>query len=360
MGSNPVFRSMQAQLIPTGPCREALRLRLAEASAGAPRRASWGRYAALAACAALLVAAYPVYRFLNRPLHSYTEVSSGGTVAVTQDAGGTVQANTAVGDGGGASGDRDMAMTAEELEKAMTEAGYAPEDIETFLHLTNSAPMTWANWWKFMHLDGNPRTLDALVEFFRRETAVPGGATSAEEADPSYNAPGSMDNSGALQPAEADAASQAEAIRLYQNLTGYFETATPGTYPAWYGGSFIRRDGWLNILIVDGYDSKELCLQIQDWAGGDRILFGSARYSLAYLRSLQEQVCALPELGRMHDRGWGCGVDEERNRVELTVPEAGRALLAALAVLDPAGDAIEVLVCGGVSVVNQVLPGGPG
>ena len=43
-------------------------------------RFRWKTFAACAACAAVMICAYPVYRMVNPPLHSYTVVERGGTM----------------------------------------------------------------------------------------------------------------------------------------------------------------------------------------------------------------------------------------------------------------------------------------
>lgn len=101
---NEIFASMQAQLAPSPEAAEGLRRRLAEAL---PRRRRSWRYAALAACAALAVLAYPVYR-LARPepgqrLHSFSYSASAGMATTPassveglpgQDAGGDAPADS--------------------------------------------------------------------------------------------------------------------------------------------------------------------------------------------------------------------------------------------------------------------------
>lgn len=64
-----LFASMQEQLKPGPEVLDALERRLA--AARPKRRPQWGRYVALAACLALVVAAAPAYLALNPPLHAY-------------------------------------------------------------------------------------------------------------------------------------------------------------------------------------------------------------------------------------------------------------------------------------------------
>lgn len=73
-----LFSEMQRQLKPSYEAEEALKAKLEAAQTKGKVR--WGRYVALAACAALAVAAVPIYGALNPPLHTYA-VDAGGAVA---------------------------------------------------------------------------------------------------------------------------------------------------------------------------------------------------------------------------------------------------------------------------------------
>lgn len=73
--NEPRFAAIQAQLRPSAAAEESLRRRMAAAR---PRR-SRVRYLAAAACAALVLCAYPVYRSLTAPpLHSYVLAETSG------------------------------------------------------------------------------------------------------------------------------------------------------------------------------------------------------------------------------------------------------------------------------------------
>lgn len=139
-----------------------------------------------------------------------------------------------------------------------------------------------------------------------------------------------------------DAAAQEDAAAAYQNLMARFAADWgPGEYPDWYGGAYIDPSGALIVNLVEAHDSadKTLALQIQDWAGGP-VGFGSVKYSLSYLRRLQEQA-----FDAMYGLGLsvGCSVDEEAGRVVLTLSSVTDEALALLAELDPEDDAILVL-----------------
>lgn len=144
---------------------------------------------------------------------------------------------------------------------------------------------------------------------------------------------------------EEDAPSQEEAVMAYQNLMARFAADWgPDAWPEWYGGAYIDEHGGLIVNIVESYsqgeDEKALCLQIQDWAGSDRVGFGSSRYSLGALRRLQDEAFqAMSELGL----AVGCGVNEQTGQVELTLSSVTDEALWRLAELDPADDAILVM-----------------
>ena len=128
-----------------------------------------------------------------------------------------------------------------------------------------------------------------------------------------------------------------EGAEDYQKLMDHFN----GALPDWYGGAYIDPSGALIVNLVEAHDSadKTLALQIQDWAGGP-VGFGSVKYSLSYLRRLQEQA-----FDAMYGLGLsvGCSVDEEAGRVVLTLSSVTDEALALLAELDPEDDAILVL-----------------
>lgn len=331
-----IFASMRSQMVPSEKARAELKEKLAQP---VKRPIPYKRYAAIAACAVLVIAvAVPVYRerewqqmlwgFQQSTTvetldpHSYVLADGLSTGNTT-----TTEANV---DSGG--GDRDQKMTREELAGAMAEAGFSQEDIESYA--ASVWEMTWAEWWKFFHLseESGERTLEALLDFSREELTVntgdlPGGAFVL------------------------DIPSQEVAVMAYQNLRTQFEKDYgPETYPEWYGGAYINGQGVLIVNIVEDYEpeDKNLFLKIQDWAGSDQVGFGSTKYDLGYLRDLQDRAFdAMSELGLAA----GCGVNEETGQVELDLSDVTSDALQLLAELDPADDAILVRV--GQATVTQ-------
>lgn len=334
-----LFSSMREQMKPVEEVRAALAEKLA---APQRKRIPVSRYVAIAACAAVIIAAVPLFRaFQNRyewwvlmnsfqkggvvePFEPHSYVFSDDLACWPEDAAAT-ENSTAAG-----SGDEDQGMTDGELTDNMLEAGFTQEDVDAYL--ASRWQMTWAKWWKFYHLaeESGDWTLEALLAFSREE----GLAVNTEEA------PAELPGGAPV----SDAPDQSGAIMAYQNLMARFEADYgPGRYPDWYGGAYIDEYAELIVNIVTRHEQpdKELELQVLDWAGSNRIGFGSTELSLNELRALQDKVAAAMEGLAL---SWGCGVNEETGQVELTLPEATREALLRLAALDPKGTDILVIV----------------
>ena len=317
-----LFDSMNRQMTSFPQLRAELKEKLAQPPQKRP--VLWMKYGALAACAALVIGVFSVYSTRNfhhdglhssLPLHSYVTVEG-----LT----GYVQENDAV-TAGGAGGDQDMGMLPQDLEQAMLDAGYTQEEVDEYQSI--GYQMTWANWWKFVHQQENsegdrPFNLEDLKLFSQKELSAPSGAL-----------PG-----GALI-LEGDAAAQEEAVNAYHKLAPYISS-----HPDWYGGAYIDSTGTLVVCLVESQDpgDKSLELQVLDWTDDGRVAFTSGKYSLGYLLDLQKKVCDT----LYYDLGldFGCGTDEEHNRLDLTLPQVTDKVLALLAELDPDDDAIYVQV----------------
>lgn len=182
-------------------------------------------------------------------------------------------------------------------------------------------------------------TMDGPIGYVQ-ENAIPtetgGGDAGLEPLPNRDNAP-----SGALPGGSyiGDAPSQEEAVNAYEKLMDRFN----GQYPDWYGGAYIDDSGWLVVQLVEDKDpaDKSLELQVLDWTDDGHIMFSSCKYSLRYLRDLQDKVCdAMIELSLFSS----CGTDEERNRLDLTLTSVTDEALSLLAKLDSDDDAIYVQV----------------
>jgi hypothetical protein len=232
----------------------------------------WKTFVACAACAALMICAYPVYRMINPLLHSYTVVERDGTM------------NTLDG------------------ENTVT---------------------------------GGQGAADKL----------PGGAYVGNESTPSGGDYWIEDPDSDLSGAPTDKAAATQYDRLLQGMGVYGDGEH--TYPDWFAGAWFE-DGILTVGIVDELRTSELEIEIKSWVQTD-IAFQNAKYSYTYLNALMEKTVT-----HLEGTGLTCGVgvDVIANRlgVDLYNEEAApgfKKVLAELAELDPAGDAIQVRVFAG-------------
>lgn len=135
-----------------------------------------------------------------------------------------------------------------------------------------------------------------------------------------------------------------EGAEAYQKLMDHFD----GYYPEWYGGAYLNESGRLVVHLVESEDpgDKSLELQVLDWTGSDNVMFSSCKYSLNQLKELMEKLNALPASDpRYREVMASWGIDEEANRIELTLTNVDdHVLLLVLAELDPDDDAIYVQV----------------
>ena len=351
-----LFDSMNKQMGPSPELREALSEKLAQPTKTRPT--PWQKYTAVAACAALVVGAFTVYqagkpRFqpLTRtvPLHSYVMVE--GLTGTIQE-----NATTATGGSEGAVRDQDTGMTPEDLTAAMLDVGYTQDEVDGYQSI--GYQMTWAKWWKFVHQQENsegddPFNLDDLKPFSQKELYVNTGALPA---------PNTGDLPGGAYVGDVPVQVGAED---YQKLMEHFN----GTYPDWYGGAYLDQSGRLVVQLVEDKDpgDKSLELQVLDWTGSDTVMFSSCKYSLAQLSELMDRLNALPDSNpECGDVMAGWGINEEANRIELTLTQVNNSILVVLAELDPEDDMILVQVGQRATAdvgtedpaVHHVMPGG--
>ena len=163
-----------------------------------------------------------------------------------------------------------------------------------------------------------------------------------------------------------------EGAEDYQKLMDHFN----GALPDWYGGAYLNDAGWLVVQLVESEDpgDKSLELQVLDWTDDGHVTFFSCKYSLAQLKELMDRLNALPDSDPVcRDVMAGWGVNEEANRIELTLTDVNDHILSVLAELDPDDDAIyvqvgqravadvgsrEPAVIGEDPAVHHVMPGG--
>lgn len=348
-----LFDSMQEQMNPRPEVRAALSKKLTRP---AKRRIPIRKYAAIAACAVLVVGSFPVYslcqdqekwlliiRSFNRNaevphLHSYVLMDGPNIKFTTSGEDTTAELNGEEG------ADRDMGMTPQDLEQAMLEVGYTPEEIEEYQSI--GYQMTWAKWWKFVDGQKNsevsePFNLADLKTFSQKELYVNTDAPSVTEAAP-------VPGGGAQN--DLFSISQDEAIRLYDILCSHLrsrygqqENFSPN-WPEWYGGGYLNNDrpdrvARLTLVLVKDYDTPALRQEIYDFLGSDHVDFQSGKYALSYLHDLHSRLRDYPVI-------WGsfasCGTDEENNRLYLNLTDVTDEALMVLAELDPDDDAIYV------------------
>lgn len=185
-------------------------------------------------------------------------------------------------------------------------------------------------------------TVEGLGEIIQENTAALTGGGDTGAPNTGDLPGGEMAPSGALVP-EGDIAAQEEAVAVYQKLMDHFD----GYYPKWYGGAYIDRSGYLVVQLVEEQDpgDKTLELQVLDWTESSQVMFSSCKYSLAHLNQLMDQLNRIPTThpyDAEYFAGWG--IDEARNRIEVTLTEADPTALSILASLDPDDDAIYVQV----------------
>lgn len=279
-----LFDSMQKQMTPSPEVRAALSEKLARPAKKRP--VSWKKYAALAACAALVIGGLSVYNYYQDPANWKIIVRSFQPDVIINTPGPLHSYVTMEGLMGG---------VRENATETMTGGGDAGREILT-----------------------TPNTGDLPSRDTAPSGALPGGAYIGDV------------------PVQ-------EGAEDYQKLMDRFN----GTYPDWYGGAYLDASGWLVVQLVEDKDpgDKSLELQVLDWTGSDNVMFSSCKYSLAGLNRLMDQLNAFPEAypecaGVM--AGWG--IDEEHNRIDLTLTEADESVLSLLAKLDPDDDAIYVRV----------------
>ncbi|RKI71055.1 hypothetical protein D7V91_01765 [bacterium 1xD42-67] len=397
-----LFSNMQKQMAPSPEVRAELSAKLAQPVKERPK--AWKKYGAIAACAALTVALCGasvakdldgwrafVSRFMQtRPDAVYREDASAdwGIVAapfgpdsqaphlhsymIVEDLTGYVQENTttATSGEGGEGGDRDMGMTPEDLTSAMLDVGYTQGEVDEYQSI--GYQMTWAKWWKFVGEQRNsegedPFDLEDLKLFSQKELYVSTGALPAPNTGDLPNRDDAP--SGALPDGAyiGDVPVQ-EGAEDYQLLMAHFN----GTYPDWYGGAYLDGSGRLVVQLVEDKDpgDKSLELQVLDWTDDGHVIFSSCKYSLAHLKGLMDQLNALPDKDmKCGDVMAGWGIDEEANRIELTLTQVYDPILSILAELDPDDDAICVQIGQRASVdstvkegedpaVHHVMPGG--
>lgn len=244
-------------------------------------RFRWKALAACAACAALVLGAYPAYRAANPPLHDYVVMEGGGTLETDLD-------GAAKAPAGGPAADP------------------APEAT--------------------MEVNGFAGSYDA-------------GAASIYGEQGKENIGSDID--GTMDRAPAQDVPVQEAALWYDAL---LHACRLEENPEWYGGAWIAGERLLAVAIVDGFRTAELEAELQEAAGEGAVLqFSTVKYSMEFLNGLMESAVRALDSS---DLRAGVGVDVMSNCLSVDLYSGSDAIpdsvLAALAHLDPDGDAIRV------------------
>lgn len=151
----------------------------------------------------------------------------------------------------------------------------------------------------------------------------------------------------------------------YDQYNSLFENAHLDKYPEWYGGAYIDytdsgEPSKLVVCIVDGFHTPELEQQIAEWCGEGVWTYRDVKYSRGYLQDLMERLNGSEFLTvtKEDPAVSGFGVYEQDNCIRMdcrAVPND--ATLAALAKLDPDGDAIQVRVFTGQTINTDIAKG---
>lgn len=298
-------------------------------SDGERPRFRWKAWAAAAACAALVLCAYPVYKTAALPrttdlnaspsLHAYTVVEGIGI--------GRAESSTAAAGGvDGAAGEQDALPApagggSASYPEANTTGGSYDASIQPF---TAPAGDAFAG---------------AAVE-----PDAGGKSDAAVEPDPTPD-PAPEDRRSGIPTTD-----QRTAIAQYQSLCR--ACGLEDNPPEWYAGAWLDNDrpdhvARLAVSIVEGFHTPELEARIEDWCGGEVLFVQDMKYPYARLLDMLEQINQALAAHLNRDGIWSALTsirpDMMGNCLEVNfygLPSDGA--LAFLAQLDPEGDAIRV------------------
>lgn len=277
-------------------------------------RFRWKTLAVCAACAALIVAAYPAFQAAHpQGVDSYSGLldEAAGPAAAPEDAQGPgLHSYIVMEDGGGS--------------------------VSTYGEYKAGAG-------------------GALPAPMPPESAVSGGSAQEGDAGPDMDG-ANYGGSGQDVPVE-----QAP----YDQYNSLFENARLDQYPEWYGGAYIDyttlgEPSKLVVCIVEGFHTPELEQQIAEWCGEGVWTYRDVKYSRGYLQTLMERLndSEFLDVIALDKTASGCGVYEQENCIRMdwsAVPSDDA--LAALAQLDPEGDAIQIRVFTGRTVITDAVKG---
>lgn len=310
-----------------------------EADGGKARpRPRWKIWAAAAACAALALCAYPVYK---------TASLSGAT---EQNASLPLHAYTVVEEDGGV-------LAEDGLESITTQATADSADDAVSEDTIFAAPTAGGE----PAADAGGPTADGDFKGHTGPFTAPAGDAPADAAGGAEATPIPAPEEAALGIPTID---QNTAIAQYHRLV--LNCGLEDNPPEWYAGAWLDNDqpdnvARLAVSIVKGFHTPELEAQIQDWCG-EVVFVQDRKYSYARLKSMVDQINAA--LMDLQDETWSTfsfmHLDIMNNCLEIGfygLPSDGA--LAFLAQLDPEGDAIRIQAFADRVVADEQLPDEP-
>ena len=315
-----------------------------------PRLRPWA--AGLAACAALALCIYPIYR-ITRPdsVDCFADNASAGGISE-----GSAPAQGGISEDSAPDQDAPLALHLYTVVEGGTggvyDALFTAGDASDSTGTTNQAdPAT-----------DKEAAYDAEYEERNEEAAIAAypedvydDAVAAPEPPVASEAPVPQPEKPNFFPVDQDVA-----IMQYQRL--YDACGLEDSPPEWYAGAWLDnnypdRVARLAVSIVDGYHTPGLEAQIEEWCGGEVVFVRDMKYPYARLKSMLDQVnTAWMDPGR--EEAWA-GFNTMSIRITdncLEISFCGLpsdAALEFLARLDPEGDAIRVLVFKGPIVVTD-------
>lgn len=206
----------------------------------------------------------------------------------------------------------------------------------------------------------------AATQDERKAPARDGGADvsgqSAPAPDPAQMAPAYGGNAGILAGSQqgggaetgddtsrdGDAPAQEGASGQYRELLQWMggqDGREPDVYPDWFAGAWIDGDR-LTVAIVDSFRTPGLEAQVTERCGGtEEVRFTGAKYAQNHLNGLMDGVARILEEQDVRiSSAYGVCVMDNCLGLDFFGAAPGDEVLAALAGLDPEGDAIRIQV----------------
>lgn len=278
-------------------------------------RARWKGWVACAACAALVLGAWPAWKMAARSHAGSGDASYSADVSLIRRPG--LHEYTLVEE------DRQLQTTRGDVKApGGEESGPAADTESGSIRFSAPAPVPGAN----TGAAGFEETGDAV-----------GGARA--------------DSFGTWADAPVDEGAASQYDRLLQGM-GIPQDGSPAAYPDWFAGAWIDHSGEpaaparLTVAVVDGLRTQELEARIRGWCGGTQdVQIVGAKYPQSYLDGLMEGIGRIfEELDCRISSAYGVYVMDNYLGLDFFGETPSDEVLAALAELDPQGDAIRIQV----------------